>query len=93
MAPQLQETGLMSIVAAKKIHEEAYQDVCVWLKKYEHLPPRELLALMANLLGKMIALQDQRTMTPEQAMEIVATNMQHGNQQVVDELMASKGSA
>jgi hypothetical protein len=48
---------------------------------------------VANILGKMIAMQDQRTMSPEQAMEIVATNMKHGNQQVLDELMDSKGSA
>jgi hypothetical protein len=83
----------MTIVAPKKVHEDAYQGFCLWMKKYDHLSQPELMALVANILGKMIAMQDQRTMSPEQAMEIVATNMKHGNQQVLDELMDSKGSA
>jgi hypothetical protein len=83
----------MSIVATKQVHEDAYKDFCKWLDKYGHLPPRELLALVSNLLGKMIALQDQRTMSPAEAMEIVASNIQLGNQQIIDELQASKGSA
>jgi hypothetical protein len=83
----------MTIVAAKKVHEDAFQDFVKWLDKYGHLPPQELLALVSNLLGKMIALQDQRTMSPEEAMEIVASNIHHGNQQIMAELMASKGSS
>lgn len=83
----------MSIVKATDEHEAAYHDLCVLLKKYGHLPPKELLALMSNMLGKMIAMQDQRTMSPEEAMEIVATNIQHGNQQILDQLMSSQGEA
>ena len=55
-------------------------------------PARELLAVAANLVGKLVAMQDQRTMTPAEAMEIVAMNIEHGNKQVLDQLAASRGS-
>jgi len=83
----------MSIVATNKVQQEAYQDFCEWMKKYGDLPPRELLAVVSNIVGRMVALQDQRTMRPEEAMEIVASNIQLGNQQIIDELRASKGLA
>lgn len=45
-----------------------------------------MLAVAANLVGKLIALQDQRTMTPAMAMEIVAKNIEAANQRVIKEL-------
>lgn len=42
----------------------------------------EILALLAHLVGQVIAMQDQRTMTPAMAMELVASNIQQGNSEV-----------
>jgi hypothetical protein len=74
-------------------HEAAYQDLVAIVRKYEgELSPSELLAIAANLTGKLVALQDQRTMTPELAMEIVSRNLELGNQQALAELLGpSKG--
>lgn len=84
----------MSLHTAKPEHEVAYQDLCQLVNKHAaKLSPLELLAVAANMLGKLIALQDQRVTTPDMAMEVVASNIEHGNRQVLAEVLHSKGSA
>lgn len=46
----------------------------------------EVLAIAAHIVGGCIALQDQRTMNPEQALELVAQNIDAGNAQTIAEL-------
>lgn len=83
----------MSLRLAKPEHEVAYQDLCQLVNRHaSKLPSLELLAVAANMLGKLIALQDQRTISPSRAMEIVAQNIEHGNKQVLDELGKSRGT-
>jgi hypothetical protein len=75
-------------------HEIAYQDLCALVNRHaDKLTALELLAIGANMLGKLLALQDQRTTTQEMAMRIIIENIQEGNQQVVAQLMKSEGSA
>lgn len=84
----------MSLHTAKPEHEVAYQDICALVNKHaDRLSAVELLAVASNMLGKLLALQDQRTMTSERAMEIVAQNIEYGNKQVLAQLMQSKGMA
>jgi hypothetical protein len=45
-----------------------------------------MLAVAANLLGKLIAMQDPTTITREVAMEIVILNIETGNEQVLKQL-------
>lgn len=78
---------------AKPEHEVAYQELIALAAKHPDLPAPELLAIAANMVGKIVAMQDQRTMTKAQAMEIVARNLELGNAQVVEELLTSAGSA
>lgn len=71
-------------------HEIAYQELCAILKKLadEHsLSSTELLAIASNMVGKMIAMQDQRKYTSSQIMDMVARNVELGNQQAIAELM------
>ena len=78
----------------KADHEEAYQDLCQLLNKYAgKMTPAEMMAVAANLLGKLMALQDQRTMTTAQALEIIKNNLELGNKQVVDQLMKGNGGS
>lgn len=73
-------------------HEALYQDLIGVLTKHAGtLSAVEMMAVAANMVGKMVALQDQRTLTPAQAMTIVAENIQHGNRQVIDGLLAENG--
>lgn len=84
----------MSIRLAKPEHEVAYQDLCNLVRRHaDKLTELELLAVAANMLGKLVALQDQRKTTPAKAMEVVAQNIEYGNKQVLDELSRSAGSA
>ncbi|WP_407146282.1 hypothetical protein [Bradyrhizobium sp. ORS 86] len=85
----------MSVHLAKEEHQVAYQDLCALVAKHAgKLSPAELLAVAANMLGKLVAMQDQRVMTPEKAMAIVAKNLEVGNRQVIEQLMGkSEGRA
>jgi hypothetical protein len=79
---------------ARPEHEISYLDLCQLLNRHEgRLSPLELLAVAANMVGKLVALQDQRTVTPAMAMEVVARNIEHGNKELVDRLAQSEGRA
>lgn len=80
----------MSLHPTNPSHEVAYQDLCELVKKHaSSLNAMEMLAIAANMLGKLIAMQDQRKITPAQAMELVARNIETGNKQVIDQLANS----
>lgn len=75
-------------------HEALYQEFADLLKKYTaHMGSLEVLAVASNLVGKLIALQDQRLVTPALAMKVVAENIELGNAQVLAGLAETKGSA
>ncbi len=75
-------------------HEIAYQDLVALVRKHAgHLTSIEMLAIASNMLGKLVAMQDQRTITPAMCMEIVAQNVEEGNRQAVAEIQQSRGSA
>lgn len=84
----------MSVVSCRPEHEVLYQDLCKLVSKHaEKLSSEEMLAVAANMMGKLVAMQDQRTMLPRKAMEIVAHNIEMGNKQIVDMLSVSQGRA
>ena len=71
-------------------HEAFYQDLAVLLDKHAgHLSGVEILAIASNMVGKIVALQDQRSITPAKAMEIVFKNIEMGNSQVIESLAGS----
>lgn len=84
----------MSTKLAKPEHEVVYQDLAALLRKHaDEVTALEVLAIAANMVGKLIALQDQRVTTPDVAMGIVIKNLELGNQQVLAQVLASKGNA
>lgn len=84
----------MSLQLAKPEHEVAYRELVDLVKRHAgKLSAIEMLAVAANMLGKMIAMQDQRSVTPAAAMKIVADNIEHGNKTVLDKLSQSDGRA
>ena len=73
---------------AKPEHEVAYQELAELAGRHAaKVNADELLAIAANMVGKLIALQDQRTVTPVMAMEIVARNIEIGNQQAMAQVL------
>lgn len=84
----------MSVHMASERHEVLYHELLTLTARYvKDLPQVEMLAVAANMVGKMVAMQDQTTMTPDMAMEIVAKNIEHGNRQVLDQLKSVRGSS
>ena len=82
------------IHTAQSEHEVAYQDLVTLVRKHaDKISSIEMLAIAANMLGKLVAMQDQRAITGAAAMEIVALNIEQGNREVIEKLMQSKGQA
>jgi hypothetical protein len=77
---------------ARPEHEVAFADLAALVGKHaEKMTALELLAVASNMLGKLIALQDHRVTTAEQAMRVVVLNIGVGNEQVL--AMNTVGSA
>lgn len=84
----------MGVKIAKPEHEVAFRDICALVNKHAaDMTALELLAIAANMVGKIIALQDQRTTTPEMALKVVGENIELGNKQALHEVSRPKGSA
>lgn len=79
---------------AKPEHEVMYQDLAALLSKHKgKVSSLEMLAIAANMTGKIVAMQDQRTVTPQDAVDVVSKNMELGNAQVIAELSKTQGRA
>jgi hypothetical protein len=77
----------LGVFRSKPEHEIAFQEIAALLDKHAgKLTSLEMLAIAANMVGKLVALQDQRYVTPEKAMNVVIENIQNGNKQVIDDL-------
>jgi menaquinone-dependent protoporphyrinogen IX oxidase len=75
------------IVAPSVEHHRLKADLDDVLKKYaEKMSSEEVLAVAAQIVGMVIAYQNQRTMTKSIAMEIVAMNIETGNRLALDTL-------
>lgn len=69
-------------------HEVAFADILALLSKHaENISSLEMLALASNVVGKLLAMQDQRTMTPQAGLELIMRNIEVGNQQAIAELI------
>lgn len=85
-------TTPMKTVAPTDAHTAFRDDMLVIIKKHgEHLRADEILALAAHAVGQIMALQDQQTMTPRMAIDLVCSNIEKGNAEVVDGLDNSVG--
>ena len=81
------------IQIAQPKHEVLYQELVDLLKKHaDELDSLEMLAIAANMLGKLVAMQDQRKVTSDMGMEVVGKNIELGNRQVLKQLANTKGS-
>lgn len=49
----------------------------------------ELLALVSQLVGNLVALQDQRVMTVDMCSEIIRLNIEEGNRQAVQAFLGT----
>lgn len=84
----------MKEVIATDAHIVARDDLVNLIRKHaDKVSAVELLAIAAHMVGQLVAMQDQRRITPAAAMQVVAANVEAGNQSVVSNLNDPKGSA
>lgn len=71
-------------VAPNATHAAYVDDLKAVMQKHaEALTAQELLALTSQLVGQILAFQDQRTMTPQMGLEIIGRNIEIGNDMAV----------
>lgn len=78
------------MAATNEKHEALYQEVLAVVRKYD-LPNVEILAVFANMTGKVLAMQDQTVGDANFYMKIVAKNLELGNKQVLEALFGEVG--
>lgn len=82
------------IIKASDLHEALKLDVGQILSKYSDMPSEEILAIVSIIVGMVLALQDQRTMTRERALQIVMRNIEVGNARMIEQSLGNtKGEA
>ena len=74
-------------------HMAMKADIAAILDKYRDNHPLEILAVAAQVVGMIIALQDQAKISPQRAMDVVARNIEAGNQVATAPLSNPAGSA
>lgn len=75
----------MSTIEPTAAHEAYLEELKACLGSAgKDIPEIELLAVTAQFLGMLVALQDARTMTPSRAMQIIERNMAVGNRTVIN---------
>jgi len=74
-------------------HKVLYEDIRALMTKHaDKLTKIEVLAVAANMVGKLIAMQDQRDYTPDQVMQMVAMNIELGNREAMEQLLGTGGT-
>lgn len=79
-------------VEPKPEHMAFRADILALLDKHSgSLPAVEMLALSSHLVGQILAMQDQRSLTPTMGMELIKSNVEVGNAEAIAEIMSDSG--
>lgn len=81
----------MKVVEPGPAHQAFRNDMVETMRKHQHLPPDQMLAIAAYFVGQLVALQDQRKMTPQMALAVVSENIEAGNAQAMKEVASAGG--
>lgn len=84
----------MKKIAPSQADKALHADIAALCKR--HLTPDtadRVLAVAAQFVGQVLAMQDQRKLTSDMAMQIVIENIQAGNRHALEEIQNTKGSA
>ncbi|CTQ62164.1 MAG: hypothetical protein RIE06_05640 [Roseibium album] len=77
----------MKYAVPSNTHFTLRQELVGVLCKYQDtLCPAELLAVSSQVVGNLIALQDETRLSPEHAIEIVMYNIEEGNRAALGDL-------
>lgn len=83
----------MKTVQPTAAHLALLDDLKGAIAKHPHLTASEMLAITSQLVGNLIALQDQTKVTADMAMELVCRNIESGNMATLAQLSETRGDA
>lgn len=87
----------MKNTAGSERHLQLYATMSAKLaeasRRFDDISAMQQLAVLCNIVGKLIAFQDASKYSPAMVMEMVARNIEQGNLEAVQGLMNFKGSA
>lgn len=84
----------MRSIPADPRHEEMRQALVDALRPFDDIQPVIQLCVVAQLVGQLIALQDQGRWTPGALLEIVAKNIEVGNADAIRSMLGeTEGNA
>lgn len=84
----------MRIVGPTEKHKEFRDELIAVLRRHgSELDASEMLAIVAYLVGQLVAMQDQRRVTSKMVMELVSANIEAGNREAIDSIRQTKGTA
>lgn len=83
----------MSVEQSGPIHAALMADLKAAIAKHSHLSSEEMLAVVSQLVGNLVALQNQYKYTAAQVLTAVAGNIELGCQQAIAKLMTTTGKA
>jgi len=81
------------VVEPNTRHEDARNKIVEGLQSVADLKPDELLAIAAQVVGQLIALQDQRKYSVPQVMGLVHRNIELGNKSALELVVMPGGHA
>ena len=77
-------------------HQEIRDDLIAMLRNKADatgIPAEEVLAIVANTVGQLMALQDQTKYTKDQIINLVVTNIEAGNAHALAKIKSAGGTA
>ena len=81
-------------ILANPEHEVVFEELAALVNRHgAKMTGLEILAVAANMVGKIIALQDQRTVSVKFAMDLVLANIEAGNQEIFNQVGTPEGNA
>lgn len=83
----------MKTMKAEDHHNSLLDAMKAVLQDHSDMDAEEMLAVLSQLLGQLVAMQDQEKMTVERAQRIIEHNLVQGNQAAIEYLMQSEGQA
>lgn len=83
----------MKTIEPSPRHIAFMDDMKAALGNHTDLSGWEMLALASQFVGVILAFQDQRTVTPAMAMDLVMRNIEIGNAGAVEGLFEQGGTA
>ena len=83
----------MKTIKPQKLHKNIRKDILAIVHKHtpEGGTAEIVLAIASQVVGQLLAMQDQRKYTVNQIAELIQTNIEAGNQQFVADLMRADG--